>query len=244
MNNTKLDHIKLSYLNLESPQENRSGIVGYFLILLYVVGIIPILGVPFSLPFFLAAIIPITIIQLWAIVYLIDPYKYEKSYYLFFGIYGAVNTYVYFLVILKLIYINMEWRGSTPLITNLVLFILLLGGINWLNWKALYSGTYYKLQQKRTIPVVWTAIGGSSYIIGQIILSFIYSDSALSILFIVGISILSLCTAFFTINIHRYFFINKNIDIVKQRFPEFGLPKSDRYTEQKKKKKKRKKGKE
>lgn len=138
----------------------------------------------------------------------------------------------------------MEWRGSTPLITNLVLFILLLGGINWLNWKALYSGTYYKLQQKRTIPVVWTAIGGSSYIIGQIILSFIYSDSALSILFIVGISILSLCTAFFTINIHRYFFINKNIDIVKQRFPEFGLPKSDRYTEQKKKKKKRKKGKE
>ncbi|MEK4083144.1 hypothetical protein [Psychrobacillus sp. FSL K6-1415] len=60
MNNTKLEHIKLSYLNLESLQENRSGIVGYFLILFYVVGIIPILGVPFSLPFFLAAIIPLS----------------------------------------------------------------------------------------------------------------------------------------------------------------------------------------
>lgn len=197
MEEKRRNNIKLSYLNLESPQENRSGIIGYFLILLYVVGMIPILGVPFSFPFFLAAIIPIIIIQVWAIVYLIDPYKYEKSYYLFFGIYGVVNTYVFFLVILKLIYVNMEWKGSAPFVINLVLFILLLGGINWLNWKALYSGTYYKLQQKRTIPVVWTAIGGSSYIIGQIILSFIYSDSAVNILMIVGISILSLCTAFF-----------------------------------------------
>ena len=236
MNDAKLDHIKLSYLNLESPQENRSGIIGYFLILLYVVGMMPILAVPFSFPFFLAAIIPIIIIQVWAILYLVDPYKYEKSYYLFFGIYGVVNTYVFFLAILKLIYVNMEWKGSTPFVINLVLFILLLGGINWLNWKALYSGTYYKLQQKRTIPVVWTAIGGSSYIIGQIILSFIYSDSALNILFIVGLSILSLWTAFLSINIHRYFFINKNINIVKQRFPEFGLPKSERNAKRKKKK--------
>lgn len=148
MEEKRRNNIKLSYLNLESPQENRSGIIGYFLILLYVVGMIPILGVPFSFPFFLAAIIPIIIIQVWAIVYLIDPYKYEKSYYLFFGIYGVVNTYVFFLVILKLIYVNMEWKGSAPFVINLVLFILLLGGINWLNWKALYSGTYYKLQQK------------------------------------------------------------------------------------------------
>lgn len=201
------------------------------------VGMIPILGVPFSLPFFLAAIIPVIIIQVWAIVYLIDPYKYEKSYYLFFGIYGVVNTYVFFLLILKLIYVNMEWKGSTPFVINLVLFILLLGGINWLNWKALYIGTYYKLQQKRTIPVEWTAIGGSSYIIGQIILSFIYSDSAINILLIVGISFLSLWTAFLSINIHRYYFINKNIDLVKQRFPEFGLPKSERNKNRKKKKK-------
>ena len=237
MNDTKLDHIKLSYLNLESPQENRNGIIGYFLILLYIAGMIPILGVPFSFPFFLAAIIPVIIIQVWAILYLVDPYKYEKSYYLFFGIYGVVNTYVFFLAILKLIYVNMEWKGITPFVINLILFFLLLGGINWLNWKALYSGTYYKLQQKRTIPVVWTAIGGSSYIIGQIILSFIYSDSALNILFIVGLSILSIYTAFLSINIHRYFFINNNMDLVKQRYPEFGLPKSERYTKMKKKKK-------
>lgn len=116
MNNTKLDHIKLSYLNLESPQENKNGIIWYSLFFLYVFGMIPIVVVPFSLSFLLAAIIPITIIQLWAIVYLIDPYKYEKTYYLFFGIYGAVNTYVYFLVILKLIYVNMEWRGRLLLL--------------------------------------------------------------------------------------------------------------------------------
>ncbi|WP_342601107.1 hypothetical protein MHB48_08985 [Psychrobacillus sp. FSL H8-0483] len=239
MEEDRIKNIKLSYLNLESPKDNRNGIIGYFLILLYVIGMIPILGVPFSLPFFLAAIIPVLIIQIWAIIYLIDPYKYEKSYYLFFGIYGVVNTYVFFIVILKLIYVNMDWKGSTPFVINLILFILLLGGFNWLNWKALYSGTYHKLQQKRTIPVSWIAIGGGSYIIGQFILSFIYSDSALNILLIVGISCLSICTTFFSINIHRYFFIKQNLDIVKEKYPDFGLPKSDRDTNRKKKNKKK-----
>lgn len=96
MNNGKADYIKLSYLNLETPQENRNSIIGYFLILIYIAGMLPILAVPFSLPFFIATIIPVLIIQVWEIIYLIDPYKYEISYYLFIGIYGVVNTYVFF----------------------------------------------------------------------------------------------------------------------------------------------------
>ncbi|WP_211356403.1 hypothetical protein [Psychrobacillus lasiicapitis] len=193
------------------------------------IGIIPIIGEPFSLPFLIAAIVPIAIIQIWAIIYLIDPYKNEKSYYLFFGIYGVVNTYVYFLVIQKLLYVNMGATGLWPFITGILLFILLIVGMNWMNWKSLYSGTYHRLQQKRTIPVSWIAIGGASYVLGQIVLSFIHTDSTLSIFLIVCISFLSLLTAFFSIYIHRYFFICKNLDIVKKLYPEFGLPKSERY---------------
>lgn len=192
------------------------------------------MGDPFSLTYFSVALIPVAVIQIWAIIYLINPYKFEKSYYLFFGVYGVVNTFVYFLAIQKMIYINLSETGNLPFILGLILFIALLVGVNWMNWKALYSGTYLKLQQKSNIPFSWLSIGGISYVLGQFILSFIYTDSAISILVIVLLSFFSIVTAFFSIYIHRYFFICKNIEIVKQIYPDFGLPQSERFAKKKK----------
>lgn len=227
----------MSYLRLQTPKENRANIICFFLIFLYLIGLFPIIGVPFSLSYFIAAIVPVGIIQLWALIYLIAPYKYEKSYYLFFGIYGVVNTYIYFLAIQKMMYINMGAQGSGSFIIGVTFFLALLVGINLLNWKALYSGTYYKLQQKNTIPVSWMTVGGAGYVLGQLILSFIYTDSAVSIVIIVCISLLSLLTAYFSIFIHRYYYISKNMELVMQVYPEFGMPLNKRYRKKKKHKK-------
>ncbi|MFJ7825338.1 hypothetical protein [Psychrobacillus sp. NPDC096623] len=232
-----MTNIFTSYLKFDSPKQNKQSIIGNFLVFLYLIGILPLLAIPFSLEFFLAAIIPTVLITIWGIILIIEPYKFEKSYYLFLGIYGVVNTYVYFVSIQKMMYINLEIDGWGPFLFNVILFILLIGGLNWMNWKALYSETYYKLQQKRSIPVGWASIAGASYILGQIILSVVYTDSGISILIIVCLSILSLFTAFLTINIHRYFFINKNMEKVKEMFPEFGLPLVERRRNKKKKKK-------
>lgn len=113
--------------------------------------------------------------------------------------------------------------------------------MNWMNWKALYSETYYKLQQKSSIPVGWASLAGASYILGQIILSVVYTDSGISILLIVCLTLLSLFTAFLSINIHRYFFIRKHMDRALEIYPEFGLPKDERRGNEKKKRKRRKK---
>lgn len=126
---------------------------------LYFTGIMPIIGEPFSSTFLVAAIIPIVLISIWAIVYLIDPYKNEKSYYLFFGIYGVVNTYVFFLVVVKLLYVNMGVEGIKPFIIWLLLFIALIVGVNILNIKALYSGKYDKLQKKRVLMCLGQWLG-------------------------------------------------------------------------------------
>ncbi|MFJ7825336.1 hypothetical protein [Psychrobacillus sp. NPDC096623] len=111
--------------------------------------------------------------------------------------------------------------------------------MNILNIKALYSGTYDRLQKKNSISVSWTMIGALGYIIGQFILSFIYSDDAVSTLLIVLISLLALMTSYFSVYIHRYYFIDKNMELVKQVYPDFGLPKSERYTKNNRKKKKK-----
>ncbi|QUG40734.1 hypothetical protein KD050_15745 [Psychrobacillus sp. INOP01] len=234
-----MTNIFSSYLKFESPKQNKQSIIGNFLVFLYLIGILPLLGEPFSWSFFYAAIIPTFLITLWGIIYIVAPYKYEKSYFLFLGVYGIVNTYVYFVSIQKLLFINLGITSWGPFLSNTILFILLVGGMNWMNWKALYSETYYNLQQKRSIPVGWASLAGASYILGQLILSVVYTDSGISILIIVCLSILSLFTAFLSINIHRYFFIKKNMDIVKKMFPEFGLSKSERDTKRKRKNKKK-----
>lgn len=135
-----------------------------------------------------------------------------------------------------MMYVNLEIDGWGPFFFNVILFILLIGGMNWMNWKALYSETYYKLQQKRSIPVGWASVAGASYILGQFILSFIYTDSGVNILIIVCISVLSLFTAFLSINIHRYFFIRKHMEIAMEKYPEFGLPMVERRGKGKNKK--------
>lgn len=234
-----IDEITLSYLKFQTPEVNKKNIIVFFLLFLYFIGIIPIIGEPFSAPFFMAAVIPIVLISIWAIVYLIDPYRNEKSYYLFFGIYGIVNTYVFFLVVVKLLYVNIGVEGIIPFVLWLLLFIALLVGVNILNIKALYSGTYDKLQKKKSINTSWTMIGALGYIIGQFILSFIYSDNGISTLLIVSISLLAILTSYFSVYIHRYYFIDKNMELVKQVYPDFGLPKSERNTKRKKKEKKK-----
>jgi hypothetical protein len=229
----------LSYLKFQTPKENRSNIIAFFLICLYLVGVIPILGAPFSFIYFMAAIVPVVILQIWALLYLFAPYKFEKSYYLFFGVYGVVNTYVYFLASQKLLYYNVGAVGKAPFIIGLFLFVGLLLIVNWLNVKALYTGTYHELQQKKNINVRWVSIAGMGYVIGQIILSTVYGESTIMLIIVVLISLLSIITAYFSVYIHRYFYIVKNIDNVKQVYPEFGLPLNERQDESKNSKRKK-----
>ena len=187
----------------------------------------------------MAAIVPVAILQIWALLYLFAPYKFEKSYYLFFGVYGVVNTYVYFLAIQKLLYLHLESVGKTPFVIGFIFFIGLLVSINWLNIKALYSGTYHNLQQMKSFNVRYLSFAGIGYVIAQVILTSVYSKSAKMIIFIMLLSLLSLVTAYFSASIHRYYYFSKNMDLVKQVYPSFGLPLNERQDESKKSRRKK-----
>ncbi|MGG3889380.1 hypothetical protein [Metabacillus fastidiosus] len=228
--NREADRISLSYLNLQTPKENRGNIIVFFLIVLDLIGVLPILAYPFSYKFFIAAIIPVACLHLWAIMYVVAPYKYERSYYLFFGIYGLINTYIYFLVIQKLLYNHLLIQGSTAFITGIIFFIALIIFMNWLNIRFLYSETYANLQEKKTSKTMApiTAAAGLGYVIAQLVLTFIYSTSIKLAIIIIALSILSVITAYFSTFIHRYFFILKNEEMIKKVRPEFGLPKKMR----------------
>lgn len=94
---------------------------------------------------------------------------------------------------------------------------------------------YSKLQKGKGKMNTGLAISaaGIGYIIAQLILTFVYSESIRMIIFIIIFSLLSIITAFMSIFIHRYFFIVKNAGAVKKIHPYFGLSKKDRPSNQK-----------
>ncbi|MFC4025271.1 hypothetical protein ACFOUV_15855 [Oceanobacillus longus] len=227
-----IDKITASYLNLQTPRENRGNIIAFFIIFLDIMGLLPILGEPFSFQFFWPAIIPVGLLHLWAILYIVAPYKFEQSYYLFFGIYSVVNTYIYFLVIQKLLYVNIGVESQIPFLVGLLLLICLLVFFQYFNIKMLYSGNYAKLQKngsksKMNLSPFLTA-SSIGYVIAQILMASFMTDSIFNIIIISGVSIMSILTAFFSISIHRFFFIKKNQEAVRKVYPEFGLPKKHR----------------
>ncbi|MBD7939696.1 hypothetical protein H9655_21875 [Cytobacillus sp. Sa5YUA1] len=227
----EIDGDILSYLIFQSPKENRGNIIVFFLIFLDFIGIIPLISEPFSYGYFIAGIIPIIFIHLWAILYIFDPYKYEHSYYLFFGVYGIVNTYIIFLNIQKLLGAHILGGSHTiTFIIGFILFLALIFGIQFGNIKMIETGTYRKLQTKgnniNISPIV--AASGIGYVIGQLILTFIYDYSIRMLIYVFLFGLLSILTAYFSTNIHKYFYIKKHKDIVKEIYPEFGLPKSER----------------
>ncbi|MDL4842646.1 hypothetical protein [Aquibacillus rhizosphaerae] len=225
------NEIEISYFNnLQDPHLIRHNVFGFLLIFMDIICVIPIVGDPFSPQFFWASIIPIVLINLWGVLYIVAPYKFERSYYLFFGTLGIVNTYVYFIVIQKFLYIHIGVEGSIFFIMGLVLVILLLVFFQIFNMKMLHSGKYAKLQKNEWKLNVNPIIVASScgYIIAQVIMSVFVTESVKWIVLIMAISGLSIVSAYFSTYIHKFFYIRKNYEIVKKVYPEFGLSKNNR----------------
>ncbi|MEI2665822.1 hypothetical protein [Rossellomorea sp. LJF3] len=230
MKQEKLDDITLSYLRFQSPSENRSNILVFLFVFLDIIGVLFLLGEPLIPSLFWGGIIPVIFIHLWAIPYVIAPYTFERSYYLFFGVFGVINTFVYFLAIQKLIYSHFQIIGIAPLVLGSILFASLLLIMHWMNIRLLYSGAYSRLQKgEKTVNLSPIASAtGIGYVLGQVILSSFFVESV-KILMISGVlSILSVATAYFSTSIHKYIYIRRNVEKVKQVYPQFGLPKNER----------------
>jgi hypothetical protein len=227
----KHSEISTFYLqNLQFPRENRRNVIGFLVIGMDFLGLLPLLSIPFFAPLFWAALIPIICIHLWALFYIIAPYKFEKSYYLYLGVFGIINTYVYFLVIQKFLYIHIHVEGSSYFVIGILLMLFLLATFQILNVKMLYSGTYTKLQNGESKFNVTPIVAASSfgYIIAQFLMSYLVTDSAYMIAMITAYSAASILPAYLATYIHRFIYIQNNYEKVINSYPDFGKPKTSR----------------
>ncbi|KAB8132328.1 hypothetical protein F9U64_12555 [Gracilibacillus oryzae] len=226
----RMHKITQSYLKLQSPKDHRGNIVIFLFVFLDIMGIIPIISEPFSPVFFWPTIFPIIFIHLWALLYIFAPYKFELSYYLFMGVYGIINTYVFFMVIQKFLYIYIGINTPIVFMTGIVLLVTLLIVYQIANLKLLHSGTYSKLHKNEVkvnfSPVL--AASGIGYAFSQLVLSVFSGGMTQIIILIFLFSIMSIITAFLSLHLHKYLFIRKNMKTVRELYPWFGLAKKDR----------------
>ena len=110
------------------------------------------------------------------------------------------------------------------------MLVTLLFTMNWVNIRLLYSGTYSRLQKGKKVvslsPIATSS--GVGYVMAQVILSSFFVESVKTLMIIGVFAILSVATAYFSTSIHKYFYIRRNIEKVKQVYPQFGIPKRER----------------
>lgn len=223
-----IDPITASYLNLQTPKVNRSNVLCFVLLFLNFFGLLPLIGEPFIYSYFIIGIIPAAIVNVWGILYVVNPYRFELSYYLYMGIYGIVNVFIYSLVLAKLLAAQLGVEGTFSLVLTLLVINSLPFIMNWVNYRLLYSGTYFQWQSgKRKIPafmLVLMSSPGAGYFIYILVNSY-GSDTAIWALFFVCLFAMSIIVAYFSCSIHRYFFLKRNIETVLKLYPDFGQPK-------------------
>ena len=241
-----VDKITASYLKLQGKKQYRENVFGFNLLFLNFCGLLPLLGVPRVWPLFMIAFVPAMIINLWGILYLVDPYRFELSFYLYFGIYGFVNTFVFSITLVKILYAHLHVSSVWPILLTLLLVNSLPFVMNWWNYKMLYRGTYAKLQHKKDWKIpLWPFL---IIIAGIGLLRFVAlngSEAAGMFALFICLAFLTILTSFISTNVHKYFFLKKHMETILKLHPLFGQPKHiqcAREIELKRRKKQKKNG--
>lgn len=227
----KIDLKTFNYLRILGPKRNRHIVMAFLFILLDVIGVLPLLGTPFSPALFWTGAVPAIIMNVWGLFYIFAPFRFEKSYFLFVGALGVVMTFVYFTVIQKFLYLHIGVESNFYFFIGFFLFLALLVSMWVLNQNYFFGGSYYdpdKKGMKTFNPQIYIVASGAGYLIAQIMMSSFVTDSLQMIFLIVVMGIMSVITAFFTTYLHRYLFIHKNERALKNMYPEFGLSKKAR----------------
>lgn len=231
-----INHFMYNFIGrLQLPENNRHYIIGFLFISLDICGFLPLISIPFSPAIFWAGIFPIVLVNLWGIVCLIAPYKFERAFYLFIGVLGFVTTYTYFLVIQKFFYIHIGIEHSSFFFFGFFALIALL---------LFFQLSYYRVLKKQTVPRIHEKGAGINlgpivtmssfgYIITQLLMSSFVTDSFQLVILSICLSALSVFTAFLSLWIQKYFFIKRHYDTVKRLRPNFNCPKQERYSKKK-----------
>lgn len=226
---TKISEEEQFHFRLIPAEQIRGGIVCFLFIML--IPALVTLAAPMMSVYFYAAAAVWAVMLLWGIGLSVNPYRSEVGFVLYLGIYGLALAVTCQLAILKMMY---DMAGVDSMgygLSSIAVMLLLLVVFYILHFRALQQGTYQSMERKDGVgkagkaALLLAAIGYTGYYVVVAVTGdlggFVMGMAAFSVLLILG---LYMAVVF----IHRYRFIQNNMDKLKAHYPVLGLPKEQR----------------
>ncbi|WP_079527548.1 hypothetical protein [Halobacillus hunanensis] len=215
-----------------SPGDIRFHALIHVLLFTDLLGFGSLLGDP-KIPFFIyLAIIPVIILNLWLILYLVAPYKFELSFVLFYGVWGVLTSFLYFLVTQKFLYTIVQFESLLFFYLGLAFYLITIVSVLVTHYLSLYDKV--KIPDGPGAWPRWLAIvPGVGYLFAQLILSAINSDDIKALLFVGCVILTMLYPILMTRLTHQYFFLRKHKKEVMKIYSGLGKPKKDRKFDKK-----------
>lgn len=225
----KISEEEQFHFRLIPAEQIRGGIV-CFLFIMLIPALVTLAAPMMSVYLYVAAAVWVVML-LWGIGLSANPYRSEVGFVLYLGIYGLALAVTCQIAILKMMYDMAGVESILYGLSSAAVMLLLLLVFYVLHFRALQQGTYQSMERNGSVgkagkaALLFAAIGYTAYYVVVAVTGdlggFVMGMAAFSVLLILG---LYMAVVF----IHRYTFIQNNMDKLKAHYPVLGLPKEQR----------------
>ncbi|WP_079527539.1 hypothetical protein [Halobacillus hunanensis] len=175
-------------------------------------------------------LVPVIILNVWSVLYIIAPYRYELSFVLFYGVWGLLTSFVHFLVIQKFLYNIVQFESLGFFYVGLIFYLLSVSSVLVMQHLTLLDN--FKIQEGPGTWPKWVAvIPGFSYLFAQFVFTAIQSGDIKSLIFVGALTLVTIYPILAVKLIHQYFFLIKYKEELMVKYPVLGRPKKSRNLE-------------
>ena len=209
-----------NYLDIMPPQIMKNNSIAS-LIIPNMVLILPIYIDPFIPLFKYLLWPPIILLNIWAIVIFLFPYRLQIQSYLFIGCYGLLVSAGLVIASIKIVYYSMGVQSIYYPVVTIAGYLLLLVVLARIHVKSLYAGGYYRANQKpvkmnRQAAII-SLFTGAGIVIGQVLVAgkaeYNQTLAVLSGLYLV----LAVCMLLMASNLHKYVLMLKHPELIQHK---------------------------
>ncbi|MFD2922404.1 hypothetical protein ACFS6F_01455 [Halobacillus naozhouensis] len=180
-------------------------------------------------------LIPVIILNLWSILYVVAPYRFELSFVLFYGIWGLLTSFLHFLVIQKFLYNIVQFESLLFFYLGLTFYLFSIISVLVIQHLSLYDKI--KIPEGPGAWPKWVAIiPGFSFLFAQLVFSAINSEDVKALIFVGGLTLVMIYPVLAVKLVHQYFFLKKHKKELSARYSGLGKSKKDRIFNGKKSK--------
>ncbi|MBM7643976.1 hypothetical protein JOD45_000167 [Scopulibacillus daqui] len=224
------------YLNIAPPDYVRNGTIA-FLIVINVFSA-PSLFYNVNSFYFYLSLIPMILCDLFGLIFIFAPYRFELLFVLFTGFFGLCSSLISFASSQSIMIHDLNIRNHWVLVTNILLLLIAGVSVYIFHFRALVNGYFENVSTAVSFPII-SIVTGAGYLTSQVAIVVFHNINIETISYLFCLELFVVCGLLISVCIHKYFYMVKHKDDLKKLHPDLGLTKKERQKNFRSKKKRR-----